>query len=82
MPLEEADRSLHGAERKLPASASEHAREVQTAATPEVYREAIEQYRAATLVSADISKALSRTLEICLTCERRCPGLPACELGL
>ena len=41
-----------------------------------------EQYRAATLVSADISKALRRTLDVCRTCERRCPGLPACERGL
>jgi hypothetical protein len=54
---------------------------MQISATAEVYREAIAQYRAAILVSADVSKALRRTLDICATCERRCPGLPACELG-
>jgi len=79
--LEEADRNLRDAERMLHTAVSEQAREIQLAATAVAYREAIEQYRAATLVSPDISKALRRTLDICATCERRCPGLPACELG-
>ena len=73
--LKESDRNLHDAERKLRVAVSGLAK-------AGLYREAIEQYRAATLVSADVSKALRRTLDVCRTCERRCPGLPACERGL
>jgi hypothetical protein len=78
--LPEADRNLRD-ERMLRTAASEQAREIQLAATGQAYREAIERYRVATQVSADISKVLQRTLDSCATCERRCPGLPACELG-
>ena len=78
---EEADRNLRDGEQMLRTAVSEQAREIQLTVTTSAYREAIEQYRAATLVSSEISKALRRTLEICATCERRCPGLPACELG-
>jgi uncharacterized Fe-S radical SAM superfamily protein PflX len=78
---EEADRNLRDAERMLRTAVSEQAREMQIEATAAAYREALEQYRIATQVSEDISKALRRTLEMCATCERRCPGLPACELG-
>jgi len=78
---EETDRSLRDAERALRTAVSEQAREIQIAAKAVAYREAIEQYRVATQVSADISKVLRRTLDICATCERRCPGLTACELG-
>jgi len=79
--LPEGDRNLGDPERTLRTAVSEQAREMQIEATALAYREAIEQYRVATQVSADISKALRRTLDICATCERRCPGLPACELG-
>jgi hypothetical protein len=78
---EESNRNLGDAERMLRTAVSEQAREMQIEATAVAHRDAIEQYRAATQVSANISRALQRTLEICATCERRCPGLPACELG-
>ena len=81
MVPEETDRNLGDAERTLRTAVSELARETQMVAKAVTYREAIEQYRVATQVSADISKALRRTLDVCATCERRCPGLPACELG-
>ena len=81
MARQEANGDLGGAERKLQTAVSEQAHEMQSAAAAEVYREAIAQYRAAIQISADVSRVLRRTLETCATCERRCPGLPACDLG-
>jgi hypothetical protein len=65
--LKDANRNLRNAERKLQVAVAERALETQIIATAELYRQAIDHYRTALLVSAGISKALRRTLEICVT---------------
>ena len=80
--MKDAHRNLRDAEPKLQeAVPAERARDMQPRAKAKLYKDAIEQYRSATLVSPEVSRVLRRTLDVCATCERRCPGLPACELG-
>lgn len=47
----------------------------------DIYQQAISEYREAIMADPAIARSLERTLTKCPKCERRCPGLPACERG-